>query len=256
MSTATRYVETDALGSLREELMGAAARRPRRRRARRAAVVVAIVVGVLAATAGAAELTGFTTGVPEVDELIGAAPPRETGPGGVRFADRRPGPGAASAPLLVPMGDGIYKTVAYLSRDGDVCVASAERHRGGVRGGGGGCPPLEDLNRQIDRRGAAWQGSAIGLDSRVNQFIVDGDVETVRPLGEGDWSVLKTPPWTPAAPGARPLRLVVVIDETDFGNKSDGAQMGEIPDKAFLQPILELTYSDGEKRVWEGPQAK
>jgi hypothetical protein len=70
--TAARHVESDALGSLREELMRAATRVPAgRRRARRAVVVVAIVVALLAATAGAAELTGFTTGVPAVDELIG-----------------------------------------------------------------------------------------------------------------------------------------------------------------------------------------
>jgi hypothetical protein len=256
MSTAARYVETDALAGLRDELMRAAARRrPSRRRGRRAATVVAIAVGLLAGTAGAAELTGFSTGVEEIDELIGV----ERGllqPPGSPFPDRTLGAGGATEPLLVPMGDGTYKMVAYLSRRGDVCVVYADRHRGGVRGGGGGCPPLEDLNRTVERRGAAWQGSSHGLDSRTNQFIVDGRVEAIRPLGEGDWEVLMTPPWTPEAPNARPLRLVVVIDDRDLGNLEDGMQMDELPREAYNQPTLELTYSDGEKRVWEGPQAK
>jgi hypothetical protein len=247
--TATRYVETDALAGLREELMRAAGRSARRRRpARRAAIAVAIVVGLLAATAGAAELTGFTTGVPVVDELVGI----ESGPGG----HLRPGPGDASEALSVPIGDGVYKTVAYLARDGGVCIVSAERHRGGVRGGFGGCPPLEYVNRRVERRGAVWQGSSHGLDSRTNQFLVDGDVKTIRPLGEGDWKVLMTPPWTPHAPNARPLRLAVVIDDADIGNPEDGLQMDELPREAYNQPTLKLTYSDGHTRVFRGRQAK
>ncbi len=61
-----------------------------------------------------------------------------------------------------------------------------------------------------------WAGSSSGPDSRVNQFLVAGDVETVRPLGEGDWTVRMTPPWTPEARGARPLRLVLVTDDADI----------------------------------------
>jgi hypothetical protein len=247
MTTTARHIEADALAGLREELMRAATRRhSSRRRARRAAVAAAIVVGLLAATAGAAELSGFTTGVPVVDELIGidASP------------NHHPGPGDATKPLSVPIGDGVYQTVAYLARDGSVCIVSAERHRGSVRGSGGGCPPLTDVNRGVERRGAVWQGSSHGLDSRTNQFLVAGDVETIRPLGEGDWKVLMTPPWTPHAPDARPLRLAVVIDDADVPGGEDGMQMGELPPEAFNEPTLELTYSDGHTRVWEGRQAK
>jgi hypothetical protein len=239
--TTTRHVESDALGSLREELMRAATRVPAgRRRAHRAVVVVAIVVALLAATAGAAELTGFTTGVPAVDELIGVETntPR---PGAETGADHRPGPGSATEALAVPMGDGTYQTVAYLARDGSVCVASAERHRGSVRGTTGGCPPLDDVNRQVERRGGVWFGSAIGADERSNNFIVDGEAEAVRPLDKGDWTVLMTRPWTPQAAGARPLRLVVTIDETDIGNPDDGLQKGELTPDAYNQPDLELT---------------
>jgi hypothetical protein len=255
MST-TRHVETDALASLREELIRAAGRRrSSRRRTRRAAAAVAIVVGVLAATAGAAELTGFTTGVPAVDELVGIES-KTPAPGEAPAADHRPGPGDASEPLAVQMGDGTYQTVAYLARDGGVCIVSAERHRGGVRGGFGGCPPLEDVNRRVARRGGVWQGSSHGPDQRTNQFLVDGNVSAIRPLGEGDWKVLMTAPWTPQAPDARALRLAVVIDESDIGNPDDGFQPGELPPEAYNQPTLKLTYADGHSRVLRGPQAK
>jgi hypothetical protein len=255
--TPTRHVESDALGSLREELMLAATCAPAgRRRARRAAVVVAIVVALLAATAGAAELTGFTTGVPAVDQLLsiesGTSPP-----GGSPRADFRPGVGPASEALSVPQGKTIFKTVAYLSRRGDICVASAAPHRGGgVQGSFGGCPPIEWVNRRVQRLGGTWSGSAIGAERRTNQFLVDGRVSSVRPLDEGDWTVLMTPPWTPHAPGARPLRLVVTIDETDIGNPDDGVQKGELTPQAYDVPTLRLTYPDGHTRVMKGRHAR
>jgi hypothetical protein len=256
MTTATRHIHGDPLAALREELMQANVRGvDRGGRARRALIVAAVAGALLAATAATAALTDFTTGVAEVDELIGNSAPR-TLPSGERFGDRRPGAGPASEALLVPMGDGVYKTVAYLSRDGSICIAYAERHRNGVRGGGGGCPPVEWVNRSVERRGAVWQGSSLGLDKRTNQYLVDGDVKTIHALGEGDWKVLVTPPWTPEAPGARPLRLAVVIDDADLPGGEDGVQMGEIPPEAYNEPTLELTYSDGHTRVYRGRQAK
>jgi hypothetical protein len=239
------HVERDALAALRAELVTAAGRRSAKRRAtRRKAIVVAAAALLMAATAATAALTDFSTGVPVVDELVGI----ESGPGG----HLRPGPGDASEALLVPMGDGVYKTVAYLARDGGVCIVYAERHRGGVRGGFGGCPPLTGLTRQVERRGGVWQGSSHGLDQRTYQLLIDGDVRAIRPLGEGDFRVLMTPPWIPEAPGARPLRLVVVIDDADLG----GPATGDLPPKAHNRPSLELTYRDGHQRVLEGFHAK
>jgi hypothetical protein len=220
MST-TRRVEADPLTALREELVRAATRRRAgRRRVRRAAVVAAIGVGLLAATAGAAEIAGFSTGVPEVDELLGV--------------EKRPVPAgspSASEPLSVRIGDGTYRVVAYITARREVCIAEADS-RG--RGGFGGCPPLADVNRQIERRGVAWFGSSHGEDRRTFQALVAGEVQSIRPQGEGDWKVLMTPPWTPDAPGARPLRLAVVIDDShlDFDDPA-----------AHRLPELELGYA-------------
>ncbi len=66
-------------------------------------------------------------------------------------------------------------------------------------------------------------------------------MKSVRPLGQGDWRVLMTPPWTPQAPGARALKLVVVIDERDI----------EVPQTDL--PKLELTDADGGTRVAQAP---
>jgi hypothetical protein len=235
------HVDRDALAALRAELVRAAGRRSAKRRtARRRVVVVAVAALLVAATGATAALTEFSTGVPVVDELAGI----ESGPS----VELRPGPGDASEALLVPMGDGVYKTVAYLARDGGVCVVSAERHRGGVRGSFGGCPALKGLLRRVERSGGAWGGSSHGVDERTYQLLVAGEVRSIRALGEGAWKVLMTPPWTPEAPGARPLRLVVAIDEADLALEAT-----DFPPEAYRRPRLELTYGDGRTRIIEGP---
>jgi hypothetical protein len=241
----TTHVEHDALAALRAELTMAAGRRLRRRRARRRAVVIVAVIGLLvAATAATAALISSGTGVPAVDKLL--------------QVERRPGVRSASEPLKVPDGDHRTNLVAYLSRSDSVCVVTADFVRKGVRGGFGGCPPLADVERAARRRGGMWFGSAIGADRRVNHFLVDGRASAVRPLGRGDWRVLMTPPWTPRARQSRPLRLVTVIDERDLDVGNDGVQVGEIPDSAYVQPTLRLTYPGGTTRVLRvrGAQAK
>jgi hypothetical protein len=62
-----------------------------------------------------------------------------------------------------------------------------------------------------------------------------------------------TPPWTPEAPGARALRLVVVIDDADIEVGGDGVQEGELHLVQTGFPKLELTYADGSTRIAETP---
>jgi hypothetical protein len=211
-----------------------------------------MIAGLFAASAGAAELTGFTTGVPVVDELVGIES-TTTSPGEAPRADHRPGPGDATEPLAVRMGDGTYQTVAYLARDGSICIVSAERHRGGVRGSTGGCPPIEDVNRRVERRGAVWYGFTRGPEQRIYELLVGGEVESLRALGAGDWRVLMSAPWTPQAPGARALRLVVVSDERDIDVGGDGVQEDELDLLETGFPRLELTDAAGRTRVAEAP---
>jgi hypothetical protein len=235
----TTHVEHDALAALRAELTMAAGRRIRRRRARRrTAAIAALIALLLVATAATAALIKNSTGVPAVDRLLEIEVP----PG------HRPAPGSASKPLEVPEGDHNTNVVAYLARNGSVCVSSADfGGRGGsVRGSFGGCPPLANVNRRVERRGAAWFGSVHGLDQRTYNLIVGGDVKSIRSLNKGDWSFKMTPPWTPHAHDARPLRLVVAIDEQDLPEQDLGSLRVRFP-------RLELRYANGKKRVARFP---
>ena len=238
MTTATRHVETDPLAALREELLNAATRRRRsRRRTRRVLVVVAIVAGLLAATAATAAITNFSTGVPAVDELLDVE-------GGYGRPDGLPaGPG--TEPVRVRIGDGNYDFVAYLNRRGEVVTAYAEPHRGGVRGGGsGGGPRAVDLGRTLDRRGTVLHGSSHGPEQRVYWGYADGSVESIRVTNRGgDWLVKMSPPWTPPVQGARPLRLLVVIDDQDIDVGGDGVQDSELAKLTGELPKLEPVYA-------------
>jgi hypothetical protein len=235
MSTATRHIETDPLAALREELMRADVRGAARRPSRRALIVVAIVVGLLAATAATAALTNFTTGVAEVDELLEIEHGSHPG--------RLPA-GRGTDPVPVRIGDGTYQVVAYMNRRGEVATATAERHRGGVRGTfNGGGPRAADLARTLERRGTILEGSSHGPEQRVYWGYADGTVESVRVKGPGDWIVKMSPPWTPPVAGGRPLRVLVVIDERDIDVGDDGLQPNELSKVEGLPPQLEPVYA-------------
>jgi len=75
----------------------------------------------------------------------------------------------------------------------------------------------------------------------------------VRPLGDGDWNVLITRPWTPHARGARALKLVVVIDDRNIDVGGDGVQQDEMYLLDAPLPRLELTYANGSSRIARAP---
>ena len=221
---------------LREELVAAAERRATRRRpARRATFAIALAGGLLAAGGATAALTDFSTGVPAVDELL--AIKRFGGADGLSA-------GNASQPISVQMGDGTYEMVAFLNRRGEVSIAYAEPHRGGVRGGGsGGGLPAADLARRLERRGTLLGDRVTAPSSACTGGFADGEVQSVNVKGDGDWEVRMSPPWTPRAEGARPLRLLVVIDERDVDVGGDGVQPDEVGLISGSPPELEPVYA-------------
>jgi hypothetical protein len=237
----TTHVEHDALAALRAELTIAAGRRIRRRRSlRRTAVLAALIALLLAATAATAALTKFSTGVPAVDELLDVEHPS----GG--------GPVSASRRLIVPEGDHRTNVVAYLTNKGSVCITTADFHRGGARGSSGGCPPLGDVKRRVERHAGMWFSGAIGADERTWNLLIDGAVRSIRTMARGDWIFAMTPPWTPRVRDGRPFRLVVAIDRSNIDVGNDGVQMGEFPRWAYRRPNLRLTYRDGRTRILRG----
>jgi len=231
------HVDNDALAALRAELVSAAARAvARRRRRRRAAAAIAAAVVLLALAAGAAAVANLSTGVSAIDELLDV----EQGYGG---AGGLPA-GRGTEPVEVRIGDAVYQFVAYPNRRGEVVTAYAEPHRGGVRGGGsGGGPGAADLARTLERRGAVLHGSAQGPEQRVWWGYADASVNLVRVSERaGEWIVKMSPPWRPPVMGARPLRLLVVIDEADIGVGGDGVQMDEADELTQPMPKLEPVY--------------
>jgi hypothetical protein len=115
-----------------------------------------------------------------------------------------------------------------------------------VRGGGGGCRLAADLARKLDRKGVVWSGSSHGPERRTYNGYADGDVESIRVLGEAaGGEVRMTKPWTPSTEGGQALRLFVVIDERDIDVGGDGVQEDEINLIMTSIPTIEVTYADG-----------
>lgn len=227
--TTTGGTGVDPLERIRRDLVAAAARRRDRTRRRRLALLVAVPVLLVAGTAGAAAVGDFSTGVPAIDGLLAVEGGEERPFGG----DVRPGPGGASEPLSLPAGpDGRdAAAVAYLSRDGLVCKARGDFRRwdGSPRGSYGGCLPPAYLARMLSRRTVYCCGSEHGPDRRIYDGLAAGDVVALHLLMDDGATVEAklTPPWTPAAPGAEPLRLFVAVDERDIDVGGDGVQLDE-----------------------------
>jgi hypothetical protein len=246
--TTTGGTGVDPFERIRRDLVAAAARRrDRTRRRRRVALLVALPVLLVAGTAGAAAVGDFSTGVPAIDDLLAV----EGGSNRPFGGDVRPGPGGASEPLSLPSGAGgrDAAVVAYLSRDGLVCKARGEFRRwdGAARGSYGGCIAPADLARMLSRRTVYCCASEHGPERRIYDGFAAGDVVALRFLMD-DGAIVEaklTPPWTPDAPGAEPLRLFVVVDERDIDIGDDGVQPDE--GRLIMGPDyrIEAELSDG-----------
>jgi hypothetical protein len=186
--------------------------------------------------------------VPVVDDLLAVE-------GGSLVGE--PGPGGATEPLPVPTNDGTAQALAFLSKDGRVCHVEAERHpriEGSVRGGGGGCWRATDLSRRLDRKGVAWSGSSHGAEWQTYNGYADGDVESIRVLGDAAGAEVRmTKPWTPRTEGGEALRFFVVVDEREIDVGGDGVQEDEIGLLMTPIPRIEVTYADGRTEKIEAP---
>jgi hypothetical protein len=182
----------------------------------------------------------FSTGVPAIDRLLEI----ERGGGTVRDA---------SEPLMLPnSADGKgAAVVAYLSSDGLVCKVQGDfrRRDDAPRGtsGGGECRAPRDLARILSARTAICCSSVHAPERRIYDGFAAGDVVALR-FEFDDGATVRarlTPPWTPAAPGAEPLRLFAAVDERDIDVGGDGVQIDEIELISGERYRVKADLSDG-----------
>ena len=248
--------QRDPLARIRAELVGAAGRRIRRRRARRRLAVAGAVLALgVGASAVAAGVSDFSTGVPVIDELLPDQAPRS----GV---DVRPGPGGASEPLPLPnSADGKDAVaIAYVNRDGSICKAQGDFRRsdGAPRGsdGGGDCRPPADLARRLGARPAICCGLMASPERRVYDGLAAGNVVALSLELESGRSLEArlTRPWKPGVPGAEPLRVFAAVDETDIDVGGNGVQAGELDTVLMYRFTIEARLADGRTvEVAPGP---
>jgi len=246
-------VRPDPLQRIGQELVAAAARSNQRRLRRHRLLAVAVLPALLlTASAGAAAVGDLTTGLPAVDRLLGTEGQPDDG------TDPLPGPGNASEPLRLPnSADGTGAgAVAYLSRDGRVCKAQGDFRRsdGAPRGtSGGGCYAPSDLARILSRRTAICCGSVHGPDRRIYDGFASGDVIALRFFTDdgATFEATLTPAWTPDAPGAKPIRLFVAIDERDLDVGTDGIVQPHELDSMKQGYRVEAELRDGRTvQIW------
>jgi hypothetical protein len=225
MSDRNTPIETDPLGAIRAELVGAARRRTAaRRRRQRATTVVATGLMMLVSVTGASALIGGTTGVQVVDTLLDRIDmsQREGGQQGPPGSPAIPADlASASAPIEVPWGDGTKAIgVAYVSKGGPICFALAKPHGEGVseaRGGVRGCISRPALTRRLADDNVYVTGVSLDETVVVRGYAA-GDVEAIDVTGpSGKLGVRLGEPWEPDPSGGEVLRPFVAYASVGSG---------------------------------------
>ena len=233
MSDRNTPIETDPLGAIRAELVGAARRQTAaRRRRQRATTAVATGLMTLVSVAGASALIGGTTGVQVVDTLLDRIGQREGGQAGPPSSPVAPADSVnASAPIEVPWGDGAEATaVAYVSKGGQICFALAKPHGEGVseaRGGVRDCVSRTTLTQRLADDNVYVTG--VSLDETV---VVDGytttDVQQLDVSGpEGALEVRSAGSWTPGLSNSTRVRPFVAYIDVGEGATSRDIDPGD-----------------------------
>lgn len=223
-------IETDALGAIRLELIGAARRRAAARRRRRQMVAtVATGLTMLVAVTGVSAVSGFSTGVPVIDNVLSqehgeqrAAPLKEDIPAGPPGTDVRPAPGSTSDALDLrwPDGSAGAKGLAYLSMGGDVCfVRAGKPGRGGANEARGrtGCLAPQLIAERLSDQWAFVAGVIVGNPTIVSGYAAS-DVEAIEITGPGGpLDVQLTRLWTPNTLDAETMRVFAATADVDLG---------------------------------------
>lgn len=234
-------IETDPLGAIRKELLGAAWRQKARRdRHRRLATVTASFVLLLASVAGGASALGVD--LPLIGDVLDRHAARELDRGGGGGANARvpgnpsdvePGPGNATERLEVPWTEGkVAVGAAYLNTSQQVCFALATPRAENISASG--CAPKDVVREQVDDGVAYVQGVSLH-DMGVVTGYVASEAAAVRVRGPyGPLRVIMSEPWTAGSGDGKPIRAFFAV--FDLGGL-------DTDPRAFRRVVSRSSYS-------------
>jgi hypothetical protein len=249
------------LEGTRSELLDHArerATRPTRRggvrRRRTLSLATAAFATLAVGGGGAIALVTGSTGVPEVDRLLGIyeAELEERGvsdQSGSRGEEVQPRLDRETASIEIPVGDGAQRIVSsfYVARDGNVCSAVADRPQS-ERGWLGCAPPGPIAQRLVQS-----DGSVLTVTARADAVVVTGVVSNrvVEIEGQGPSGALDVrlgAPWRPGLASLEVLRPFVALAEAGpiaGGGGPDGTDgFGALDPRRY---VLEAVTDRGER---------
>lgn len=212
----------DTRAELLDHARSTAVRRVRRRKTRRRrtlSLATAALVTLAALGAGATALITGSTGVPEVDRLLGIyeeslQDPRAPGrndPGG---RDVRVAPAGAGPSMEIPVADGSRRVVAasYVARSADICVALTDVDGGGETGNSG-CVAAALLRARLQRDGGVVSGALADREALVLVGFVTATADRVSVRAQtGPLDVRLGSSWEPDATGVGAVRTFVAVE--------------------------------------------
>lgn len=191
---------------------------------RRASLIAAVLLAALAVAGSAIAISGGSTGIGAIDELLDRAsrPSEEAAPNAPRN-DVRPVPGSISEPLTLEHDGADYIAVGFRSRQGLICSAlvdspaTLDRLYGGV-----GCLAERGLRQALDESPVhVFAGG--GGEPRSVQGFARADVVSISPAdGDGSSTVGLSEPWKPEPWAGEPIRFVYTLTTQRAGSDPAG----------------------------------
>jgi hypothetical protein len=196
---------------------------------------MATLLPLAAFGAGAAALVTGSTGVPEVDRLLGIVDRGLDEPGAPDDPGRGrlPSPGPAAVPVAAPLGQSGRRVVstAYVAEDGKVCWAATRAD--GERDEGLGvvsCFEAASLDARLMQSGGMW---VVNVDEAVVVHgLLRGDVVSLRGQGpNGPLAIYLGKAWRPDLSEARAMRPFLAIGDASFGEGTQADALDRLTDR-------------------------
>jgi hypothetical protein len=210
---------------------------PRRDTRRRALLLVAALLGVLVVAGSAIAISGSSTGIPAIDDLLDkASRPALEAPPFAPGRDVRPVPGSISAPLAFD-SDGIrFTAVGFRSRNGMICsaqvdsAATPERPTGGV-----GCLSERLLRKALDDSPVHVFAGGGGAHQAFQGFARADVVGLALADAGAHGNVGLSEPWKPEPWAGEPIRFFyAIVPATEAEGSNDAAPWHVLPLKATM----------------------